>query len=193
MESTTSSPTTSKVTWTMTEEGKKFLDNEFLMLSINGGFQRNAIYRGKAVNEKCRKLFRDFIKEEVQNLYTNSYKSNAVSESDHVQNLCKLKGSIEKMHSSILKNRRITLGTIQKVVNLYLKYQWCVGNSDHMPPHCPIDAIIIKKLDLKEKVNWTELNDKQSYLILISKVKEIAEDEPIAEWELREFSRAGDI
>jgi hypothetical protein len=179
----------------MTEDGKNFLNNEFLMLSINGGFQRNSIYNGKSVKEKDRKLFRGFIKEEVHSLYIKSYKSKAVTGCDHVQNLWELKGRIEKEHSGFLKNEEITLGTVQKVVNLYLKYQWCVGDSGHTPPHCPIDAIIIEELGLKgkEKVSWTKLSDKASYLNLINKIKEKAVDEPIAEWELRVFSRVGDI
>lgn len=55
--------------------------------------------------------------------------------------------------------------------NLYLKYQWCLGNI-HEPPHFPIDRIIQKKLKPKPIINWTEMNTAEAYMEIIRAVSD---------------------
>ena len=84
-------------------------------------------------------------------------------------------------------------GIAQKLLNLYLKYLWCI-KLIHTPPHCPIDRIIINKLKLK--CNWTQINDEKYYRRIIEKIKKTIKldevhspNESIAEWELKVYSR----
>jgi hypothetical protein len=49
-------------------------------------------------------------------------------------------------------------GIAQKLLNLYLKYLWCVGYIVE-PPHCPIDRIIIGKTSFRDRLNWTEMGE----------------------------------
>ena len=61
------------------------------------------------------------------------------------------------------------------------------------PPHCPLDAKIIGKLNLQEKVKWTEIKDMDTYLKLVDAAKEIARPNSISKWELEVFTRVSDV
>ena len=92
---------------------------------------------------------------------------------EHVRNLLSLKNKVDKRFNPILSNGQMTLGVVQKLFNLYLKYQWCLGNCSP-PPHCPFDRIIIGKLALKNPPNWTTLNSPEEYLLLVEKAEQVA-------------------
>jgi hypothetical protein len=53
-------------------------------------------------------------------------------------------------------------GVAQKLLNLFLKYLWCLGTIAE-PPHCPVDRIIIGKTCYKDK-NWTEIVQRSEQL-----------------------------
>jgi hypothetical protein len=88
-----------------------------------------------------------------------------------------------------LNNGRLRFGIAQKLINLYLKYRWCLGQIP-TPPHCPFDRIIISKIGLYNGViNWTEIDCPNTYRSLVEKAQIKAGEMSIAEWELLEFSR----
>ena len=92
----------------------------------------------------------------------------------------------------ILNNGKLNIGVSQKLLNLVLKYYWCLGEIA-TPPHCPIDRIIQEKgLKSKSIVNWTSMSDIDVYLNLIHKIKQVADKkgQSIAEWELEVFTRS---
>lgn len=83
------------------------------------------------------------------------------------------------------------MGVSQKLLNLLLKYHWCLGEIA-MPPHCPLDRIIQQKgLKSKNLVNWTTMNDIDEYLHIMHKIRQAADakGQSIAEWELEVFQR----
>jgi hypothetical protein len=180
------------MTTTMIDLKKSFLNNEVLMLSLNGGFQRVSIYRSGKISEKQKTELRNFIKKKVYSIYRCSYKSERVSCDDHVENLCKLKKSIDDKFDFILNNEEIIVGVVQKILNLYLKYQWCLGDCPE-PPHCPLDRQIISKLNLQKEVKWTNINDIDTYRYLVDKAKDIACPKSISQWELEVFTRVSDV
>jgi len=81
---------------------------------------------------------------------------------------------------------RISFGTVQKILNLYLKYLWSI-NLIVEPPHCPIDSIILSHLN-DYVTRWTKMN-KEKYVRIINKINLTRGDKSIAEWELSVFSR----
>jgi len=99
-----------------------------------------------------------------------------------------LKTRIDSKFPNILNCGEITLGVVQKILNLYLKYQWSLGNIPE-PPNCPFDRIIIEKLKIKPTPSWTTLNCPKDYLYLVERAKDIAGKKSIAQWELEAFSR----
>lgn len=93
-----------------------------------------------------------------------------------------------KIRPVILKNGTYKYGVAQKLLNLALKYYWCLGYIPE-PPHCPVDRIIIDKTQLKGKVNWTEIEDEHEYRQVIEAVRKIAGTESLARWELLNYGR----
>ena len=68
------------------------------------------------------------------------------------------------------------------MLNLYLKYQWCLGNIKE-PPHFPVDRIIQQKLNgwarakgipQLELMHWTRFTDEKHYLEVINLARSIA-------------------
>ncbi len=164
-----------------------FIDYEIWIMSFGGGFQRANVY-DRNVDKRGKPEFRAAIREKVSSIVTDKYRKSAVLANEHVNVLVEIKEWIDSRFSSILRNGEIKFGVVQKLVNLYLKYQWCMGLIDR-PPHCPFDRIVIGKLKLKNPPNWTEINDIDTYNKLVEKATEIAEPMSVAEWELSIFSR----
>ena len=146
-------------------------------------FAHNKVYKDNvAENEKMQ--FRSDIKSFLIKL-EDKYK-NKITESEHLVILNKLKKDIENVGRVILNGSLISFGTVQKILNLYLKYLWCLGSIAE-PPNCPIDRIILNKVK-DYKTTWTKMGEKE-YCIAIAKIKSVKGDRSIAEWELGEFKR----
>ena len=162
---------------------KEFLLNEVWLLTVSGAFQRSNAYKTK-VSTHLKNEFRKKLHEllvEISKEYENG-----VSESKHMDN-------IERVHSfehESLSNNQLNFGISQKLLNLYLKYLWCLGYIE-TPPHFPLDRIIQQKLYVKNMESWTKMNDKLPYLNVMKIAKEQAEKRNIslAELELELFNR----
>lgn len=166
-----------------------YIDYETWILTFGGAFQRANVYKDK-VSENEKKLFREFIRGLINNeISKKGYSERALSSEEHIKVLLKVKATIVKNHSNLLRNGQITLGVIQKLVNLNLKYKWCLGWIKP-PPHCPFDRIIITRLGIRPMVSWISLNKTADYLKLVNKAAEKAGGyNKIAGWELNEFAR----
>lgn len=165
----------------------EFINYEIWILTFGGGFQRVAIYANN-VSDKTKAEFRAAIRNKINKIVREEYKNTNVSSEDHVKTIIDIKKWIDKNHSNILKNGEVMLGVVQKLLNLYLKYQWCLGLV-HTPPHCPFDRIIISQMKLPNPPAWTKLNSVKTYKMLVKKAKELADNKTIAEWELDVFAR----
>lgn len=148
-----------------------FLLKELWFLSVSAAFQRANVYVEKA-NETQRADFKKALFSEVYKI-SEQYKSNN-SEKQHIENI---KSVIEfsKKTSQILQNGALSFGVAQKLLNLFLKYLWCLGKIS-VPPHFPVDRIIQYRLGIKEKdiVSWTkDIKSEQDYLPIIEKAREV--------------------
>jgi len=164
-----------------------FIDYEIWIMSFGGGFQRANVY-ARNIDEGEKPKFRALIREKVNAIVSDKYCKSTVLSNEHLNVLVEIKEWIDSRFSSILRNGEIKFGVVQKLINLYLKYQWCMDLAAR-PPHCPFDRIIIEKLKLENPPNWTEINDIDIYNKLVEKATEVAEPRSIAEWELDVFSR----
>lgn len=90
----------------------------------------------------------------------------------------------------LLASEGYKFGVAQNLMNLLLKYLWCLGYIPEPPP-CPVDRIILSKTSLRGKLNWTQIQSADEYRKAISAIQKVACQErlSIAQWELREFGR----
>jgi hypothetical protein len=168
---------------------QEFIENEILILTINGALARgknvyNFYEANNIIANKQKNNFRNFVKDRLKD-FKYTYKNGGIEEEIHIKNLSDLKNKIDKNYSTILRNGEINFGRVQKLLNLYLKYLWALGNIA-MPPHCPFDSTIISKLDNVNGIIWTDM-DLDNYKLLVSRAKEKAGDKSLAEWELETF------
>jgi len=166
-----------------------FINEEIWILTFGGAFQRSGIYENIDLNDPRRTLFRNDIKYYIETNILPQYCNLTIEEDKHIKNLLNF-SKWSKKYSEIIKGGYLKLGISQKLINLYLKYQWCLGNIQE-PPHCPFDRIIIQKLGYNPVPSWTKLESEKEYRELVSKAKAIANasNKSIAEWELSVFER----
>lgn len=198
----------------------EFLRNEFFLMSWLAAFQRNKTFKSldeiKNKNEKeiIESGKTKFKKEMQQAIYKMlpQYAEEEISPERHHENIKSLM-SLSKDFSDIFssnddKNENsigtLNAGTAQKLLNMMLKYCWCAGWIK-MPPEMPIDSHNLTTLsqlakkqgkdDLKEefkKLNWTSLETTPEYKDWIKKIKDVVGKEPLATWELSNWSRTFD-
>ena len=162
-----------------------YLKNEVWLLSLNASFQRNGIYK-KEAKDKDKKFYRNKLKSYIQNTILPVY-DNKVNEEEHIDNL-KLIIDNSMKHSSILKDEKLSIGSVQKLLNLMLKYYWCLGLIPE-PPHFPIDRIIQKRLPPNSRKNWTEMSFEDYFSIINAARDNLENGETLAQWELRNYQR----
>lgn len=166
-----------------------FLKKEIWVLTISAAFQRANIY-GEEVPEKKRVDFKNFLFEFVEKMVENCYMTVMTDELQHIDNIKKISLASAK-YSDILKNEKLNFGVSQKILNLYLKYLWCLDKIP-VPPHFPVDRLIQGELEIKNPVSWTQMKDEVEYLKIIEKAKQQLQNlsfQHIAELELHSFKR----
>jgi len=164
---------------------KKFMDDEIWILTFGGGFQRAGVYK-KGTTGAQKNEIRTHIKEYVRKLVESSYARKCPSSEVHSEIISKFCSDISSKFKKILRGERLRIGIGQKILNLYLKYLWCLRVIPK-PPHCPFDRIIIKKLGLD--VSWTKFDDIKIYNKLVDAANEKAGPKSLSDWELEVFSR----
>ena len=169
---------------------EKFLINELWIASWSASVQRASVYHRDALDSAKRK-FKKRVKEEYKEKYLDMYK-NGVSEKSHIKNIELLSQHGTKIGNElgVLNADTYRIGNAQKLLNLYLKYLWCMGKIAE-PPHCPIDRRIQEEiLPHKERISWTNIESIEDYNSVIAKLKDKAtEGQSLAQWELENYTR----
>lgn len=162
---------------------RDFIESEIWLLTIGGGFQRANVYINGST-DKERSEFRNKLHGLVIKIAVEY--NETVSETRHIDNIIQ----ISKLKHSALNNGSMNFGVSQKILNLYLKYLWCLGEIP-TPPHFPVDRIIQQKLKLTPVISWTQIDNPEKYLRIIAHAKKQADKEntSIAELELALFKR----
>lgn len=166
----------------------EFILYEVWMLSTFGAFQRANIYKD-GVTEMERKHFRAKLRVFIEDKLVEQY-LNDVTEDNHILNIMLL-SQYTIAFGSILKEGQMNIGISQKLLNLYLKYLWCLDKIK-TPPHFPVDSIIQKELQVPNPTPWTKMTTIEEYLRIIQVAKDLLPSKPyisIAELELHLFKR----
>ena len=168
---------------------REFILNEIWMLTIGASFQRANIYSTSS-SSSDKIYFRNQLKENIANL-SKSYLHEPISEDQHIQNIHHIR-EYSKSFKTILTNGGLNFGVCQKLLNLYLKYLWCLRYMKSNPPHFPVDRIIQTKLNIKNAYPWTQMVDEEEYMKVINTAKEFMKTHSIdnlAELELFLYQR----
>lgn len=165
---------------------QKFLKDEIWLLTFGGSFQRNTVYK-KEVSEKDRNKFRGELRSFLETQILPNYEKK-VDEDQHYNIIIKIIQNSKKS-KAILNNNCLSVGTAQKLLNLVLKYYWCLGWLPE-PPHFPVDSRIQKCLPFKKRQNWTSIKTLEEYQTIIDCAKGLLlKGETLATWELYNFKR----
>lgn len=176
----------------MTKE-QEFIVNEIWILAWNASVQRAKLYKTDLSSEDRKASdFRSSVISYIEEEIFQSYK-NGCSEDQHYKNIESLimkANTIGSDGSDILGPDGYKYGVAQKLLNLAVKYLWCLGHIKE-PPHCPVDRIVINKTKYKNKVNWTKIKEKEPYENVIEEIKELASAKNLtpAQWELLNYAR----
>lgn len=81
-------------------------------------------------------------------------------------------------------------GTAQKILNVHLKYLWCLGRITD-PPHFPVDRRIQETMKMKNVLSWTKhMKKEEEYMKVIDfAVSQKHGEESLAAFELRLFEK----
>jgi hypothetical protein len=167
---------------------KRFLKDEFWVLSWNASVQRAGLYKQNSTKEN-RDTFRREIIAYIKKELLDKYKTK-VTHKTHCKNIEKLSKEGSKLGRKVLVRKKYKIGVAQKLLNLQLKYLWCADEIAE-PPHCPVDRVIINKTDSKGTA-WTKIEIIEEYKKVIKSIeKEMKESgiSSLSEWELINFQR----
>jgi len=165
-----------------------FLEGELWILAWNASVQRAQLYR-KDVEERRRRDFRDSVVCFLRETMIPGYR-NEVAERQHCENIEKLMKHANGVGVQVLGDKGYKYGVAQKLMNLGLKYYWCMDLINE-PPHCPVDRIVIEQTKLRGRVNWTQIGTREKYLEVIEAMRKAAgsSGKSIARWELETYRR----
>ena len=164
------------------------MKNEFIKDQLWNAAWRASIQRANVYsqnkNQDTLKQFRKDIKKDVLEFIDNNI--DYLSEE-------KLMQKIESLSKKFSRDGiSFKIGHSQKLLNLMLKYFWCLGWLKYTPPHCPVDRMIL--VAAKVKINgktpsWTKLRSIVEYKDMIDQIKFNEGVQFLSEWELKEYQK----
>ena len=166
---------------------KKYLKNEIWSLTFGGAFQRAKVYKDNAA-ETAKLEFKINTREFIESKLLPQYRKKKLMDATHIRNIVAL-SDFTKKHSRILKGGKLNFGVSQKLLNLQLKYLWCLDEITE-PPHFPVDRVIQERLKIYPITSWTKFKDHKEYMHIITEArKQMGPFNSIAELELHLFER----
>lgn len=174
---------------------KKFLVDECWIMAFGAAFQRVNVYKPKPRSlsdskyEKVRTDFRNSVRNFIEKSLIPTYQRQ-VTEEQHLRSIQSLIDFTAKSkYHHQLTNERFNIGVAQKLLNIILKYYWCL-EMIAMPPHFPVDRIIQERIKNHTILNWTTLDSIKDYMKIIAAANKcLNKGQTLAEWELEEYNR----
>jgi hypothetical protein len=164
-----------------------YLLSELWILAWNGSVQRAKLY--KEDREPATQLFRDKIVSHLTAEIIPRYCQVGMEDEQHYKHIDELADYANSVGDKVLGHLGYKYyGVAQKLLNLALKYHWCLGVIAE-PPHCPVDRIVIDQTTYKGKINWTEIKYRSEYQCVIEDIRRKAGPQSIAMWELSIYNR----
>ncbi|SFG84557.1 hypothetical protein SAMN04487988_10917 [Algoriphagus hitonicola] len=150
------------------QEQKEFLKEQLWSSTIGAATSRAGnIYKVGTTGED-KKSFKKALHEFVTEMIQNHYEATTLDEPTHLKNIKEL-----KEYTTRFGFVNFRFGHAQKVLNLYLKYLWCLGLVQE-PPHFPVDRLIQQKMKIKNPTNWTKNMEEDDYIKVIEEARILA-------------------
>lgn len=108
-----------------------------------------------------------------------------VTDGEHLAAIQGIAKALSEQYKRILKDGHLRIGAVQKALNLYLKFLWCLDPTRPTPLHCPIDRTVLRAGGIKGV--WTRLDKISVYWKWILELRAYSESNGyanLAEWEL---------
>jgi hypothetical protein len=157
----------------------KFIHRMVLRSAVNAALQRANVY-GKDADNLLKKDFKEGARSWLEQFGYRYHRKSA-----SCQNWCSDINQLAQLLTKKLNGKRVSFGVAQKMVSLYLKYLWLLGNEDKKPLFAVLDRGIIKKAKVPNPPNWTSL-DLKEYKRVAACVDDFAQEKhgcDGAEWE----------
>jgi hypothetical protein len=165
-----------------------YLNNEIWTLTFGAAFQRANVYEKSATDDSKKQEFKQNTRAFIENKLIPIYKKGKVDETTHVKCITQL-NDFTKAYQNILNVGKLNIGVSQKLLNLYLKYLWCLGRID-TPPHFPVDRRIQEILGFADIISWTKVTKVEDYMKIIDQSKKhLGKHKSLAELELNVYER----
>jgi hypothetical protein len=154
---------------------------------MGASVQRSCLYKpeiepGSADARRFRNNVIEYLSSKVLPNYGTT-----IPEDQHYRNLEGLVSYGNSIGQGVLGIAGHKNGVAQKLLNLALKYYWCLDVIPE-PPHCPIDRIVIDRTRHRGR-SWTNINVRREYEEIIEDVRRLAGNCSIALWELTMYRR----
>lgn len=167
-----------------------FLQDECWMLAKLAAFGRSRTYADQATEAQrmdLQRALRDFVLQQIIPAYLEA--SAPISDEQHEFNIQRI-SDWSCVFAAILRSGCLRIGIAQKLLNLYLKYLWCLGLMPHEPPHFPVDAVMLAGLK-HQSGGWTRMDSLEDYRRIIELARRAANEQglTLAQWELMVYSR----
>ena len=185
----------SEMTLTELNLREKFLLSQLFGLSFQGMVQRGNLYL-KDASPADREAWRKKLEAAVMDLPIEGMPAMADEAYLDLLNGLQSKVNAWKEFDDLLAEGGWRAGSVQKLVNLWLKYLWCAGFLKSPPPHFPVDRIMLQYIPGMKDVSWTkmenwrledEIDGALSYMRIIHAARVESAGEPLALWELRKW------
>ena len=166
---------------------REFAEKEILSLVFQSALIRGFTFYKKGADKKRLVIFRAYLSEQLDK-FAKKYPGE-----EYIKILNDFQKEINNSeYTDILNDGKITFGRVQKLLNLYLKYQWAFGFKKDEPPHCPIDSIILGEIKWKG-LSWTKPEFTEGeYKKAIDTCKKKSGNTSLAQWELFTFKNRSD-
>lgn len=169
----------------------KYILGELWISAWNASVQHSSLYTNGAWrnNRDEINIFKNKVVEYIKENIIPQYKDK-IEEMRHCENIKNLIAYANNADSGILGEHGYKYGIAQKLLNLALKYYWCLDEIEE-PPHCPVDRLVIDQTIFRGIVNWTQILTEKEYLDIIAAIRvlAVAENCSIAQWELNNYER----
>lgn len=167
----------------------KFIERMILRNSVNAALQRANIY-GCGTDVQLKREFKEKAKVWLV-AFGNRYSWEKASEENWCNEVQSLANTLTEEFGNYLTGKRLRIGISQKMISLYLKYLWLLGEDDKKPLFAVLDRTIMKEARVKDPPNWTELDNIDDYKSISHQINEFAESENYpdgAKWEAEEWN-----
>ena len=138
-----------------------FIHQMVLRNSFNAATQRGTPVYAVPTDHPGREEFKNWTKEWLTALGLR-YIAWEYTPATFCQEIEDLKREANKHHKAVLAPGMITLGISQKLIALYLKYLWLLGNPEKMPLLPPLDGRVFAAVGLKLPGGFKGIDDMQT-------------------------------